>query len=112
MSVLFTVELRVECSHAKKYLLPKQLIKQMALQAYERVALLDDGPKPEVTVCEHIDKNGNTTIPLVAFTSTNDREVAAINACPAGALEERQRSRKSEPVLRVIEGARSASSGR
>jgi hypothetical protein len=109
MSVLFTVELHVECGHAKKYLLAKQVIKQVALQAYGRVALLDDGPKPEIRVCEHSDKNGNVTIPLVTFTNTNDREVAAMNARPARALGVRPRSQGSRPVLRVIEGTRSAS---
>src|SRR3954469_24744896 len=98
MSVLFTVELRVECSHAKKYLLAKQVIKQVALQAYGRVALLDDGPKPEVTVCEQSNKNGNTTIPLVTFTRTNEGEVAAISAPPAPALEG-PRFRASSPFF-------------
>ena len=45
MSVLFTIELRVDCGHDKKYGLAKQVIKQVALQAYARVALLDNGPK-------------------------------------------------------------------
>ena len=112
MSVLFTVELRVDCGQAKKYLLAKQVIKQVALQACGRVALLDDGPKPEVTVSEHSDENGQVAIPLVTFTRTNDGEAAAMNARPAAASGAEPRSRESRPVLRVIEGARSASKTR
>jgi hypothetical protein len=99
----------VDCGHAKKYLLAKQVIKQVALQAYGRVALMDDGPKPEVTVSAHSDDGGHVNIPLMTFTRTSDREVAAINAGLAEASGERPPSRRSRPVLRVIEGARSAS---
>jgi hypothetical protein len=109
MSVLFTVELRVDCGHAKKYLLARRVMKQVALQAYGRVALLDDGPKPEITVCAQSDEGGHVNIPLVTFTRSNDGEVAAMNDCLAEALAERPPSRGSRPVLRVIEGARSTS---
>src|SRR3954471_22946018 len=108
MSVRFTVELRVDCGHAKKYLLARQVIKQVALQAYGRVALMDDGPKPEITVSAHSDDGGHVNIPLVTFTRDNDGEVAAMNACLAQAMGQRPPSRAARPVLRVIEGAKSA----
>src|SRR3954471_19520312 len=107
MSVRFTVELRVDCGHAKKYLLARQVIKQVALQAYGRVALMDDGPKPEVTVSAHSEDGGHVNIPVVTFTRTNDGDVAATHARLAEGLAERPPSRGSRPVLRVIEGARS-----
>jgi hypothetical protein len=103
MSVLFTVELRVDCGHAKKYLLARKVMKQVALQAYGRVALMDDGPKPEVTVCAYDDEGRRVDIPLVTFTRTNGGDAAAMN------VRERPPSRATRPVLRVIEGARSAS---
>src|SRR3954466_8780506 len=80
MSVLFKIELRVDCNE-KKYLLAKHVIKQVALQAYARVALLDDGPKPEITACSHSDEGGHG--PPVEFTRANDAETAAINV-PVG----------------------------
>ena len=57
MSVLF--ELRVDCGHAKKYLLARRVMKQVALQAYGRVALMDDGPKPKITVCAYDDEGSS-----------------------------------------------------
>src|SRR4051812_36968328 len=80
MSVLFTVELRVDCGDAKKYLLVRKIMKQVALQADGRVALMDDGPKPEVSVSAHTDDGGQVDIPLVTFARTKDGEVAATNA--------------------------------
>jgi hypothetical protein len=52
----------------------------MALHAYARVALLDDGPKPEITACSHSDQAGHIDIRLVEFTRTHDEEFEAVNA--------------------------------
>jgi hypothetical protein len=106
MSVLFKIELRVNCDE-KKYLLAKHVIKQVALQAYARVAMLDEGPKPEVTACAHSYEAGHVEIPLVEFTRAKDDEIAAMNARVAEPL-----SCTCPPVvrrqpLRVIQGGRS-----
>ena len=108
MPVLFKVELGVDCDHEKKYLLAKHVIKQVALQAYARIALLDDGPKPEVTACSHSDEGRRVDIPLVEFTLANDVEIAAMkerlcDTSPVIAPEVRR------PGLRLIVGGRSAS---
>src|SRR3954467_15760380 len=79
MSVLFKIELRVDCGE-KKYLLAKHVIKQVALQAYARVALLDDGPKPEITACSQSDEGEHVHISLTEFTRANDEEMAETNA--------------------------------
>ena len=109
MSVLFKIELRVDCDHEKKYLLAKHVIKQVALQAYARVALLDAGSKTEVTACAYSNEAGHVDIPLVEFTQANDEAIAALNArvreaetCTCPAVMRRQ-------PLRVIQGGRSAS---
>ena len=107
MSVLFKIELRVDCDE-KKYLLAKHVIKQVALQAYARVALLDDGPKPEVTACSHNDEGSHVDIPLVEFTRANDEEIAAMNARVDEALSCTCRPAARRTVLRVIQGSRSA----
>src|SRR5215213_5302050 len=106
MSVLFKIELRVDCDE-KKYLLAKHVIKQVALQAYARVALLDDGPKPEVTACSHNDEGSHVDIPLVEFTRANDEEIAAMNARVDEALSCTCRPAARRTVLRVIQGSRS-----
>ena len=109
MSVLFKIELHVNCDHEKKYLLAKHVIKQVALQGYARLALLDDGSKPEVTACAQSNEAGNVDIPLVEFTQANDEAIAAMNArvgeaetCTCPPVGRRHR-------LRVIQGGRSAS---
>src|SRR4051812_44894364 len=106
MSVLFKIELRVECDE-KKYLLVKHVIKQVALQAYARVALLDDGPKPEITACSHSDEAGQIDIRLVEFTRTHDEEFEAVNARVGDAMSIMCPSGVRRPVLRVIAGGRS-----
>src|SRR4051812_6433396 len=102
MSVLFKIELRVDCDE-KKYLLAKHVIKQVALQAYARLALLDDGPKPEVTACSH-SEGRHVDIPLVEFTRAKDEEIAAMNV--GGASSCTCAPAVHRPVLRVIEGGR------
>jgi len=106
MSVLFTIELRVDCSAENKYLLAKQVIKQVALQAYARVALLDDGPRPEVTACSQRCEGRQVDIPLVEFTRTKDEEFEAINARVGEAMSVMCPSEVRRPVLRVIDGGR------
>jgi hypothetical protein len=108
MSVLFKIELRVDCDE-KKYLLAKHVIKQVALQAYARVALLDDGPKPEVTACSHTDEGRHTDIPLAEFTRANDEQIAASKADGGEGSSCTCAPAVHRPVLRVIEGGRSAS---
>ena len=107
MSVLFKIELRVDCDE-KKYLLAKHVIKQVALQAYARVALLDDGPKPEVTACSHSNAGGHVDIPLVEFTRANDEEIAAMNARVGEAMSVVCLPDVRTPVLRLIQGGRPA----
>jgi hypothetical protein len=104
MSVLFTIELRVDCGDAKKYLLVRKIMKQVALQAHGRVALMDDGRKPEVIVSAHTDDGDQVNIPLVTFARTKDGEVAATNARLPEALGGPPTSRCSRPALRVING--------
>jgi len=108
MSVLFKVELRVDCDE-KKYLLAKHVIKQVALQAYARVALLGDGPKPEVTACSESDEGRHVDIPLAESTCANDEAIAARNAHGEQASSCTCAQPVHGPVLRVIEGGRSAS---
>src|SRR5215203_2982678 len=103
MSVLFKIELRVDCDE-KKHLLAKHVIKQVALQAYARVAMLDDGPKPEVTACSHRDEGGHVDIPLAEFTRTHDEEFEAVNARVGEATSVVFLPEVRTPVLRVIEG--------
>jgi hypothetical protein len=109
MSVLFKIELSVECDE-KKYLLAKHVIKQVALQAYARVALLDDGPKPEITACSHSDEGRRIEIPLVEFTRTHDEEFEAVNGRVGEAMSVTCPSEVRKPVLRVIAGGRSPTS--
>src|SRR4051812_6969586 len=108
MSVLFTIEVRVDCDE-KKYLLAKHVIKQVALQAYARVALLDDGPKPEVTACAYSNEAGHIEISLIEFTRANDEAIAAMNGRLAEAQACTCPSVVRRPGLRVIQGGRSAS---
>ena len=107
MSVLFKIELCAECDDEKKYLLAKHVIKQVALQAYARVALLDDGAKPEVTACAHSDEAGHVDIPLVEFTRANDEEIAVMNARVDAALSCTCPPAVRKPALRVIRGGKS-----
>jgi hypothetical protein len=108
MSVLFKIELRVDCDE-KKYLLAKHIIKQVALQAYARVALLDEGPKPEVVAYTYSDEGGHVDIPLAEFTRANDAEIDAMNARVSEAVSCGCPPAVRKPVLRLIEGGRSAS---
>src|SRR5215217_9229968 len=85
MSVLFKIELRVDCDE-KMYLLAKHVIKQVALQAYARVAMLDDGTKPAVSACAYRNDAGRVDIPLVEFTRANNAAIAAMNALDGVAL--------------------------
>jgi hypothetical protein len=107
MSVLFKIELRAQCDDEKKYLLAKHVIKQVALQAYARVALLDDGPKPEIRACFHSDEGGQVDIPLVEFTRANDEEIAAMNARVGEALSCRCPPVVRRQPVRVIQGGKS-----
>jgi hypothetical protein len=72
MSVLFTIELRVACDNDNKYLLAKQVIQQMALHAYERLALLDEGERPEAKAYAHSYKAGHVDIPLGEFPASDN----------------------------------------
>src|SRR3954466_1894378 len=105
MSVLFKIELRVDCNE-KKYLLAKHVIKQVALQAYARVALLDDGPKPEITACSLSDEGGHIDIRLVEFTRTHDEEFEAVKGRVGEAMSVTCPSEVRSPVFRVIAGGR------
>src|SRR5215207_6139752 len=104
MSVLFKIELRVDCDE-KKYLLAKHVIKQVALQAYARVALLDDGPKPEVTACAYSNDAGHIEIRLVEFTRANDEAIAAMNARVADMQDCTCAPVVRRPGLRVVQAA-------
>src|SRR3954471_3229422 len=103
MSVLFKIELRMECDE-KKYLLAKHVIKQVALQAYARVALLDDGPKPEITACSHSDEGRHIEIPLVEFTRTHDEEFEAMNVRVGETMSCTCPSPARRTVLRLVQG--------
>src|SRR5215210_3660736 len=105
MSVLFKIELRVDADE-KKYLLAKHVIKQVALQAYARVGMLDDGPKPEITACSHRDESGHVDIPLAEFTRTHNEEFEAMNACVGEAMSVVCLPKVRTPVLRLIQGGR------
>jgi len=108
MSVLFTIELRVACDDDNKYQLAKHLVRQAALQAYGRAALLDDGEKPQVTVYSHDYENGRLDIPL-EFIANESVEIVEMSMRLEEALATGCRVRK--PVLRVIEGGRSVPEG-
>ena len=107
MSVLFKIELRVDADE-KKYLLAKHVIKQVALQAYARVAMLDDGPKPEITACSQGDEGRQVEIPLVEFTRTHDEEFEAVNARVGEATSVVFLPEVRTPVLRLVQGGRPA----
>ena len=65
----------------------------MALQAYGRVALMDDGPNPEIRVSAYSDEGGHVDIPLVTFARTKDEEAAEMHSGLAMALGGRPTSR-------------------
>jgi hypothetical protein len=108
MSVLFKIELRVDCDE-KKYLLAKHIIKQVALQAYARVALLDEGPKPEVVAYTYSDEGGHVDIPLAEFTRANDADLAAMKEHLREASSVVHPTEVGRPALRLVVGGRSAS---
>jgi hypothetical protein len=87
-----------------KISLAKHVIKQVALRAYARVALLDDGPKPEITACSHSDEGGHIDIRLVEFTRTHDEEFEGVNARVGEAMSVLRPSEVRRPMPRVIAG--------
>jgi hypothetical protein len=108
MSVLFTVELRVACDNDNKYLLAKHVIQQMALHAYGRVALLDEGEKPEVLAYSHSYEAGHVDIPLGEFPASDNGEMAERKARVGEAMTVMLcLPEVRTPVLRVIERGRS-----
>jgi hypothetical protein len=108
MSVLFTVELRVACANDNKYLLAKNVIQQMALHAYERLALLDEGERPEAKAYAPSYEAGHVDLPLWELTTSDTGEMAEMNARLTGALSIMRRSDAGKPALRVIEGGKSS----
>ena len=107
MTVLFTIELRVACDTANKYVLAKHAVQQAVLQAYARAALLDD--TAEIAVYSHSYEYGRLDIPLGALAAKENVEIAAMSARLAEALRPGT-SGTRRPVLRVIEGGRPAAS--
>jgi hypothetical protein len=106
MTVLFTIELRVACDHDNKYVLATEMIRQAALQAYKRVALMDEGEKPHVVVYAHDYEYGHRDIPLMDFSPEEHAEIAAMSVHLAEALLARRPPAARKPVLRVVEGGR------
>jgi hypothetical protein len=87
--------------------LPNEAIKQVALQARERLRLLDDGPMPEVTACSHSYQAGRVDIPLFGFARAEYPLIPGMNA-PAPASDVENRPNQRRPALRVVKGGRAA----
>jgi hypothetical protein len=103
MSVLFTIELRVACDTDNKYVLAKQIVQQVALQAYANAMSLDG--MREVRVCSDDYENGHRQIVLEELGTGDNFEIEEMSAHLSEALNTRRP--KQRPVLRVIEGGKS-----